>query len=70
MNQRVQDLQLLKKRLLEGGEKKKGKKAAPQVDVGAKEAEIEKIQKEWDAEKEALMKEKEELMAACKDLQD
>jgi hypothetical protein len=31
--------------------------------VAAKEAEIERVQSEWNAEKEALMKEKEELMA-------
>lgn len=40
------------------------------MDVAAKEAEIEKIQNEWNAERESLMKEKEELMASCKELQD
>ena len=62
----------MKKKLLEVGvpaEKKKGKK--PQlIDIAAKEAEIEKIESEWNSEKESLMKEKEELMAVCKELQD
>jgi hypothetical protein len=55
----------LKKKLLEGGvpgEKKKGKKAQV-IDVAAKQAEIEKVESDWSAEKEMLMKEKEELMA-------
>ena len=72
MNQRVQDLQQLKKKLLEGGvpgEKKKGKKAQV-IDVAAKQAEIEKVESDWNAEKEMLMKEKEELMAQCKELQE
>ena len=70
MNQRVMDLQQLKKKLLEvGGEKKKGKKA-PTIDVSVKEAEIDKMQNDWNNEKEALMKEKEELMASCKELQE
>ena len=46
MNQRMQDLQQLKKKLLEGGvpgEKKKGRKPAPSVDVSVKEAEIVKL---------------------------
>ena len=70
MNQRVQDLQQLKKKLLEPAEKKKGKKSQQTIDVAVKEAEIEKMQSEWNAEREALMKEKEELMASCKELQD
>ena len=73
MNQRMQDLQQLKKKLLEGGvpgEKKKGRKPAPSIDVSVKEGEIVKLQSEWNSEKEALLKEKEELMAASKDLQE
>lgn len=67
MNQRVLELQQVKKKLL--GDKK-GKKGAESKSVPAKEAEIEKLTSEWNVEKEALNKEREELLAQCKELQD
>ena len=76
MNQRVQELSQLKKQLLgvketTGNKKKKGE-AAQQLmpDPAEREAQIEKMLAEWNAEKEALAKEKEELMQTCKELQD
>ena len=39
-------------------------------DPAEREAQIEKILVEWNAEKEALAKEKEDLMQTCKELQD
>ena len=39
-------------------------------DPAQREAEIEKMTAEWNAEKEALAKEREELMQTCKELQD
>ena len=66
MNHRVLELQQIKKKLL--GDKKGKKGATESIGASAKEAEIEKITSEWNAEKESLNKEKEELMAQCKEL--
>lgn len=76
MNQRANDLAQTKRQLTQGvssgAGKKKGKGAAQQApyDSEKREAEIEKLQSEWAAEKEALAKEKEELVLTCKELQD
>ena len=70
MNTRALELSQMKKQLLqaEGGSNagKKGKKkggAQVVVESVSKEAETERIIHEWNAEKEALAKEREEIMA-------
>jgi hypothetical protein len=71
MNYRVNELQEMKRKMLQGeaaGGKKK--KKGGEKDVQDKEKETEKILQEWGQEKENLNKEKEELMEACKQLQD
>lgn len=77
MNQRALELTQMKKKLLGevsggGGGKKKGKAAANKapIDLEAKEAEVQKLQGDWINDKEALLKEKTELMQVCKELQD
>ena len=79
LTSRVNELTQMKKRLMginshpqAGG--KKGKRVEQQQQVVAEnpytEEAYEKMQSEWNAEKEALNKEKEELMQMCKEMQD
>lgn len=64
MNQRALELQQTKKKM-----QGKGKKGG-QNDIQVKEEQLNKLQSEWAREKEALAKEKEELMLLCKNIQD
>lgn len=83
LTSRVNELQQIKKKLMgvntqtsNGGGKKSAaaKKHANQEQAALEnpftEVAYEKMQSEWTAEKEAMNKEKEELMQVCKEMQD
>lgn len=75
---RVNELTQIKKKLMginqhpqaSGKKGKQQQKAEQQAENPYTEEAYEKMQSEWNAEKEALNKEKEELMQMCKEMQD
>lgn len=75
MNQRALELGTMKRKLLQGdapaSKKKKGGAAAKdEKTVEKKSQDLDKMQSDWVAEKAALEKEKEDLLASSKALQD
>jgi chromosome segregation ATPase len=69
LNTRALELATIKRKLLQGENQKK-KKGKDDVSVEKKNQELEKMLSDWADEKKALEKEKEELMAQSKTLQD
>ena len=69
LNTRALELATIKRKLLQGENQKK-KKSKDDVSVEKKNQELEKMLNDWADEKKALEKEKEDLMAQSKTLQD
>ena len=67
LNHRASELVQLKKRILNGPG---GKGKAHQKTFETKVAEVEKIQSDWVKQKEALLKEKDQLLLVSKELQE